>query len=80
MLKSLSDSLHNHALEQFSAWATEPQLTTKPQITQTLNQGSSHTAMLVVADDEASTRSYIYATATGHRRHLAFRLGRKLRA
>ena len=59
MLESLSDNLQNHALEQFSAWATEPQLTTRPQITQTLNQGSSHTAMLVVADDEASTRSYI---------------------
>ncbi len=59
VLESLSDSLQNHALEQFSAWATEPQLTTRPQITQTLNQGSSHTAMLVVADDEASTRSYV---------------------
>jgi aminoglycoside phosphotransferase (APT) family kinase protein len=59
VLDTFSDSLQNHALEQFSAWETEPQLTTRPQITQTLNQGSSHTAMLVVADDETSTRPFI---------------------
>ena len=59
MLVPPQDILQNHALEQFSAWATDPPLTTKPQITQTFNQGSSHTAMLVVANDETGTRSYI---------------------
>lgn len=44
--------LQKHALAKFGAWNTKSPLSTEPQVTQLLNQGSGHTTLLVTADSD----------------------------
>lgn len=51
--------LQKHALAEFGAWNTKSPLSTKPQVTQLLNQGSGHTSMLVTADSATGHDSFV---------------------
>lgn len=59
VLEVPQELMKKHALEQFRTWNTIPPLSTQPRIAQTLNQGSGHTAVLVIADTNSTHQSYV---------------------
>ena len=74
VLEPGEDNLQKQALEQFRTWATEPPLRSQPRIAKTLNHGSGHTALLIIASNGANNQSYIlrYRNPTSTPLGLAF--------